>query len=62
MMTPAPDWLPVCCALERHGEVFISHTRPRGAVALRLAVGHLQTDRRHVARAWALAREHAARL
>jgi aromatic-L-amino-acid/L-tryptophan decarboxylase len=44
------------------GEVFLSHTRVRGAFALRLAVGHLSTTERHVARAWALLREHADQL
>lgn len=49
-------------AVNATGEVFLSHTRLRGALALRLAVGHLHTERRHVARAWALLRDAAARL
>ena len=36
------------------GEVFLSHTRLRGRVALRIAVGHLNTTERHVRRAWDL--------
>ena len=36
------------------GEVFLSHTRLKGQFALRLAVGHIRTTERHVARAWAL--------
>ena len=41
------------------GEVFLSHTRLRGRVVLRVAIGHLQTEERHVARAWALLQQHA---
>ena len=44
------------------GEVFLSHTRLDGALALRLAVGHVRTTEAHVARAWSLLREHAERL
>ncbi len=36
------------------GEVFLSHTRVRGRIALRLAVGHMRTEERHVRRAWDL--------
>ena len=36
------------------GEVFLSHTRLRGRVALRIAVGHLNTTEEHVRRAWDL--------
>jgi aromatic-L-amino-acid/L-tryptophan decarboxylase len=42
------------------GEVLLSHTRLRGRVALRLAIGNLRTTEAHVARAWALLREAAA--
>lgn len=41
------------------GEIFLSHTRLNGRYALRLAVGHLQTDEVHVAKAWQLLRETA---
>lgn len=44
------------------GEVFLSHTRLHGRYTLRLAVGNLHTQERHVARAWALVREAAAAL
>jgi aromatic-L-amino-acid decarboxylase len=37
------------------GEVFLSHTKLNGRFTLRLAVGNLRTEERHVARAWALA-------
>ncbi len=44
------------------GEAFLSSTRIRGRLALRLAIGHLRTEERHVARAWALLREFRSRL
>ncbi|MEE2637083.1 MAG: pyridoxal-dependent decarboxylase [Acidobacteriota bacterium] len=43
------------------GEVFLSHTRVHDRFALRLAVGHIRTTERHVARAWALLQEHVDR-
>jgi aromatic-L-amino-acid decarboxylase len=46
-------------AVNATGEVFLSHTRLNGAVALRLAVGHMRTTEAHVARAWELLREKA---
>jgi aromatic-L-amino-acid decarboxylase len=49
-------------AVNRTGEVFLSHTRLNGRVTLRLAVGNIRTTERHVARAWALLREHSVRL
>ena len=36
------------------GEAFLSHTRVRGAFALRLAVGNLRTTEQNVRRAWEL--------
>jgi len=42
------------------GHVFLSHTKLRGRVVLRLTVGNLRTTREHVERAWALIREAAA--
>ena len=36
------------------GDVFLSHTRLDGRCAMRIAIGHLQTTERHVARAWEL--------
>jgi aromatic-L-amino-acid decarboxylase len=49
-------------AVNAGGEIFLSHTRLHGVVALRLAIGHLRTTEHHVTRAWQLLREHAARL
>ena len=44
------------------GEVFFSHTRLNGRFAIRMAIGNLHTTEAHVARAWALLRDHAAQL
>lgn len=40
--------------LNNTGEVFLSHTRLRDGFTIRLAVGNLRTEERHVARAWEL--------
>jgi aromatic-L-amino-acid decarboxylase len=44
------------------GEVFLTHTRIRGALALRLAIGHLRTEIAHVRRAWDLLQAQVASL
>jgi aromatic-L-amino-acid decarboxylase len=44
------------------GEVFLSHTRLGGRIALRIAIGHLRTTEHHVRRAWDLIQQHAAAL
>ena len=49
-------------AVNRTGEVFLSHTRLRNRFTIRLAIGNLRTEERHVERAWALLRREAARL
>ncbi len=49
-------------AVNRSGEVFLSHTRLDGRYAFRLAIGHLHTAERHVARAWELLNSAAADL
>jgi aromatic-L-amino-acid/L-tryptophan decarboxylase len=41
------------------GEVFLSHTKLDGRYVLRLAVGNIRTEERHVARAWELLRNAA---
>jgi aromatic-L-amino-acid/L-tryptophan decarboxylase len=43
------------------GDVFLSHTKLRGRFTLRLAVGNIRTEERHVALAWTRLRE-ASRL
>lgn len=47
-------------AVNASGEVFLSHTVLRGRYVLRVAVGNLRTERRHLERAWTLLREAAA--
>ena len=49
-------------AVNRTGEVFLSHTRLNGRFAIRVALGQVRTEQRHVERAWALLRREAARL
>ncbi len=49
-------------AVNASGDVFLSHTRVGDQLVLRLAIGHLRTTERHVARAWALLREQTAQL
>ncbi len=49
-------------AVNRTGEVFLSHTRLRDRFTIRIAIGNLRTEPRHVERAWALLRHEAARL
>jgi aromatic-L-amino-acid decarboxylase len=43
------------------GKIFVSHTRLDGRYAIRLAIGNLHTTEHHVALAWQLFQEHAAR-
>ena len=47
-------------AVDRSGEIFLSHTRLGGRFTIRLSVGNLRTEPRHVERAWELLREAAA--
>jgi aromatic-L-amino-acid decarboxylase len=44
------------------GEVFLSHVVLGGRYALRLAVGNIRTEERHVLRAWEILRAEALRL
>jgi aromatic-L-amino-acid decarboxylase len=46
--------------LNATGEVYLSHTKVRGRYAIRLAIGNLRTERRHVERAWELIRNVAS--
>lgn len=41
------------------GRAYLSHTKLRGRFVLRLAIGNLRTEERHVAEAWQLLREAA---
>jgi len=49
-------------AVNRSGEVFLSHTQLNGAYALRMAIGHERTALSHVSRAWTLLREQAMQI
>jgi aromatic-L-amino-acid/L-tryptophan decarboxylase len=49
-------------AVNATGDVFLSHTRLHDRLVLRLAIGHLRTTERHVARAWKLLKTHTAQL
>ena len=49
-------------AVNRTGEIFLSHTRLHGRFAIRVAIGQVRTEERHVVRAWELLRTEAARL
>ncbi len=46
--------------VNKTGEVFLSHTSLNGQIVIRLAVGNLRTEERHLRRAWALLREALA--
>ena len=46
-------------AVNGTGEVFLSHTELRGRFTIRLAIGSLRTEPRHVERAWERLREAA---
>ena len=47
-------------AVNRTGQVFLSHTRLAGRFTIRVAIGNLSTEARHVEAAWALLRTAAA--
>jgi len=47
-------------AVNASGEAYLSHTRLKGRTVLRLAVGNLRTEERHVRRAWRLLQSAAA--
>jgi len=40
--------------VNKTGDVFLSHTSLNGQIVIRLAVGHLRTEERHLRRAWEL--------
>jgi aromatic-L-amino-acid decarboxylase len=46
-------------AVNRSGAVFLSHTRLNGRFVIRVAIGNLRTERRHVEQAWQLLRDAA---
>ena len=50
----------ILAAVNASGRAFLSHTRLHGAYTLRLAIGNLRTERRHVEAVWTLLNEAAA--
>ncbi|MEP6491963.1 MAG: pyridoxal-dependent decarboxylase [bacterium] len=48
-------------AVNETGQVFLSHTKLHGRFTLRLAIGNIRTEEHHVALAWRLLNEAAAR-
>jgi aromatic-L-amino-acid decarboxylase len=49
-------------AVNSGGDVFLSHTKLRGRFTLRLAIGNIRTEERHVALAWRRLKEAASRI
>ena len=47
-------------AVNATGEAYLSHTTLSGRTVLRLAIGNIRTEERHVRRAWELLRQAAA--
>ena len=47
-------------AVNATGEAYLSHTKLAGRTVLRLAIGNIRTEERHVRRAWDLLRQAAA--
>ena len=47
--------------LNRSGDLFLTHTKIKGKLTLRLSIGQLHTEKRHVERAWARIQEEAAK-
>jgi aromatic-L-amino-acid/L-tryptophan decarboxylase len=52
--------LAVLARVNAGGQVYLSHNRLGGRISLRLAIGNVRTEPRHVAMAWTLLREAAA--
>jgi aromatic-L-amino-acid decarboxylase len=49
-------------ALNRSGDLYLTHTKLKGTLTLRLAVGQTNTVERHVVRAWKRIQEEAGKL
>jgi aromatic-L-amino-acid decarboxylase len=50
----------IMATVNASGEVYLSHTKLHGRYVLRLAIGNIRTEARHVARAWELLRQAVA--
>ncbi len=44
-------------AVNQTGQIFISHTKLQGRYTLRLAIGNIRTEEKHITQAWALLQE-----
>jgi aromatic-L-amino-acid decarboxylase len=49
----------ILARVNRSGRAYLSHTRLGGCFVLRLAIGNLRTERRHLEEAWRLLGEAA---
>jgi aromatic-L-amino-acid decarboxylase len=49
-------------AVNSTGQLFISHTRLHDRLTLRLAIGNIRTDEKHIRRAWQLLNQQLSRL
>ncbi len=49
-------------AVNKTGEIYLSHTKLNGKFTIRLAIGNIRTTEAHVQRAWELLKHHAIRL
>ena len=49
-------------ALNQSGECYLSHAKPDGRYAIRLAIGNIKTEERHVTRVWELLQQHLHQL
>ena len=49
-------------AVNASGAAFLSHTKIRERYAIRMTIGHINSDRAVVDRAWRLLRDEASRL
>ena len=49
-------------AVNRTGEVFLSHTKLNDRYVLHLAIGNIRTEEKHIARAWELLNAECGRL
>jgi aromatic-L-amino-acid decarboxylase len=49
-------------ALNRSGDLYLTHTKLNGRLVLRMSIGQTNTEQHHVERAWERIQEEAARL
>jgi len=49
-------------AVNQTGKAFLSHTKLKGKLTLRLAIGNLNTEKRHIEHVWKLLNDCLASL